>query len=349
MKASSLLFSLTLCFCLNACTKQVAEKCADPANKSSAVDLKGNLFVCGYESNGKHYIAKYWRDGIGVSLTDGTHDAYATGIFVVNNDVYVSGYERNDAAHEVAKYWRNGTAVILSNQTKNNYATGIVVQNNNVYVSGYEDGSLHTAKYWLSGNEILLNTGVSYSEANSIFVDGDDVYVGGTAASALSSFIYAAYWKNGVLSFLPTAENSYLYSIFVKDNNIFTAGYLDPGIAAYWKNNNKTELTGFVAGSQHSESFSVFADGKNIYVAGMEFVSGFYRATCWKNNNPLVLAATQEYSAATSVVVKNTDVFTAGILDHYPAKAACYWHNADLVLLTDGFHDAGATQIFVTP
>jgi len=45
--------------------------------------MDGDVYVAGYEDNGSVSVAKYWKNGHAVSLTDGTKNAHAESIVVV--------------------------------------------------------------------------------------------------------------------------------------------------------------------------------------------------------------------------------------------------------------------------
>ncbi len=168
-------------------------------------------------------MAKYWKNGQPVSLTNGSRQAYAHSIAVVGNDIYVAGSESNGSGH-VAKYWKNGQAFSLSNGSRPfASATSIAVVGNDVYVAGREGddvgrvgGSGSVAKYWKNRQEISLTNGngTNYAYAPSISVYGSDVYVAGFEGASSDKFV-AKYWKNGQAVSLTGANGALAQSILV--------------------------------------------------------------------------------------------------------------------------------------
>ena len=143
-----------------------------------------NVYVAGTEGP----VAKYWKNGNPVNLTNGpiysygTIDAEATSLYVSGNDVYLAGGEHgrvtlsgNSSYISIAKYWKNGNPVNLNDNTIRAGATSIFVSGNDVYVAGWvlrrnSNGPVDIARYWKNGNPVDLTDGTAFASANSIFV-----------------------------------------------------------------------------------------------------------------------------------------------------------------------------------
>ena len=92
-------------------------------------------------------VARWWKNGTEMPVSDDVHFSSAEAIQVVGNDVYIVGYEGNSASKSIAKYWKNGNPVNIADGTANVSLSGISVNGQDVYVVG---NSLHT-----NGNTVL--------------------------------------------------------------------------------------------------------------------------------------------------------------------------------------------------
>src|SRR5687767_14783031 len=118
---------------IHSCQKEIT---GEPDNTPTGSEV--DVYVAGLENNGAGVrVAKYWKNGQAVSLSDSTNDAVAYSIAVVGSDVYVAGAE-GCPANTVAKYWKNGQAVSLTNGTNDAVAFSIAVMGSDVYVAGGE-------------------------------------------------------------------------------------------------------------------------------------------------------------------------------------------------------------------
>ncbi len=160
-------------------------------------------------------VAKYWKNGVPVELTDGTQEAGALSMFVSGSDVYAGGFAcRAFPSSCSATYWKNGAPVALST-VNGTLATSIIVSGSNVYALGAQLGA--GMLLWKNGTPVTLG-GSEYTEANQVVVSGQDVYVAGARKAQQGAAIQATYWKNGVPVELPVGPDtaqSYATSIAV--------------------------------------------------------------------------------------------------------------------------------------
>ncbi len=291
---------------------------------AQSVFVDGNdIYVAGWEGEfPNNTIATYWKNGNPIHLSDGTTSTYAKSIFVLEGDVYVTGFE--DGSKIMARCWKNGVLMPISSPgTIHSIAVSSFVSGSDVYIVGwvFDLSSTTVAAYWKNGNLVRLTDGTSDCMAESIFVSGDDVYVAGTINFPLSRS-------------LPT--------------EIFTAG--TQGIATYWKNGKPITL------STSGRAQSIFVNGNDVYVSGsVESANGVAGtplgstlvdlAIYWKNSVAVNLENEASSNASSIVVTKNGDVYTAGWIDHQ----AVYWRNEMPTHFPIPFQDQGFLySIFLT-
>lgn len=323
-----------------------------------------DVYVAGYEikSTGKN-VAKYWKNGTAVTLTDGSRDAVANAVFVVGNDVYVAGYQdKAGSILNIATYWKNGVAYSLSiTGTGGTFdaAKSIFVSGSDVYAAGIERATTgnDVAKYWKNGTPVNLTDGTKDANAECVFVNGNDVYVSGSEnkTGISSSAGIAKYWKNGVaVNLTDGSTDANAAAIVVIGNDVYVAGTVNDATgyakAVYWKNGNIVSLSG---GSQNSYGNSLFTNGADVYVGGKNGNAAI-QSGYWKND----LASFSGFAPASTypggeeilggIAVNGSDIYAAGSFHNGSTRQAVQWKNGVVQNLgTLGFH-SGASGIFLT-
>ncbi len=327
---------------------------------TTAAPVTTNVYVGGYETNGAHYVAKYWKNGVAVNLTDGSYNAQVSSLFIAGTDVYAAGLEVNAAGKNVAKYWKNGVAVNLTDGTASAGISSIVVSGNDVYAAGYATnvgGTQSFARYWKNGTAVTLTDGTHQAEIRSIVVVGTDVYAGGYEVNG-SGYYAAKYWKNGIPVILSSVnKTASVLAMLVSGTDVYTAGYENAfsgvtvpinGVARYWKN---TALT--VVGStttQNSTGSALAVAGNDIYVTGFEKPGAFTSAVYWKNGVAVNLTDGTRASTSGAIAVVGSDVYVGGYEQNASnVSVAKYWKNGTAVNLSDGTKTATVTSMVVIP
>jgi hypothetical protein len=186
------------------------------ANAKAVAVYAGDFYAAGYEVETKLVapgatfttnVAKVWKNGVALSLTDGTRLAIARGIAVVGADVYVAGYESADTANFLPTVWKNGVPQRLGDGVYGAIATDVALSGADVLVSGgAHDGFVDQARMWRNGVPTDLTYAtrdgwVQQAFAEAIAVEGPDVYAAGYSGGR------AMLWTNGAPTFLTDGRN----------------------------------------------------------------------------------------------------------------------------------------------
>lgn len=188
---------------------------ADPANyyNSSAWNIAvsgSDVYVCGGIdlNDGGGQKAVYWKNGVLHALTESSDFAWATKIYVQNNDVYVL-YDQITTGTTIMQshYWKNGADVQLPTDLDGSYAWDMQINGNDAYIVGNTSHQVsasvvhNEAVIWKNNVAHTLFDGGNSENgyAYAVTVSGSNVYIAGQAGAD------QGYWKNGVVVKIPGA------------------------------------------------------------------------------------------------------------------------------------------------
>ncbi|MDR3047890.1 MAG: T9SS type A sorting domain-containing protein [Bacteroidales bacterium] len=264
---------------------------------------------------------------------EGAANTEATGIFVHNDDVYVSGTQN-------APYW--GGALVWKNESVDTLsmdalAHGIYVSTSgNVYVVGDKVyGTIYNdrAKLWKNGEDLYdLPNGY----AMSVFIDEsnneEDAYFGGLFGTG------AVVWKNGVRynRMLYGQYESSVRSVFFDHGHVYAGGYaetpafnLPVPIGKVWKNGDEIYSFGDANYPVYVHTVCVF--GNDVYAGGNQIWYGsLTQAKVWKNGEELYsydppINNDVPFASITKIVVLEDNVYAAG----YVGPNGKVWKNGE--------------------
>lgn len=236
------------------------------ASEARALFVSGpDVYVAGrYRKNGGKWIACVWKNGKITDVTDGSNEARLYDIYVLGNDIYLTGYEINDDIGTRGEYWKNGTRYLLENKNDENIVPRqMFVVGDDVHVigTGY-GGDSQKVLYWKNGVQFIFpHKPVSLNYGLAIAISGNNVYVGGTADHQ------PTVWRNanslGWNINPDPSVDAELSDMKILKGNIFAAGWKkgdsNSRIMWIWKNGQQYFISG--AGGHYTPT-SLFVVGR---------------------------------------------------------------------------------------
>ncbi len=296
-------------------------------NPNEDVYVAGGMRVSGMTR------ATYWKNGVPITLNEGTRASMANDIFIKGSDIYVVGYVKNEQYEEMPALWINGAESLLNIRGASGMAYSVFVADK-IYIGGYESNGPVTARLWVSGNSEYvtpLNEGIA--EIRSIYVDQNKVYLAGYEYEGNNKI--AKYWIYDSQGSNPFEEftldqqqgqvnDNVANSIVVKNNKIYIAGRDDKG-AVLWTNNVPTRL---YPDDPKSLGQSIFIKNNDIYVAGISGDQPTNMAWYWKNGELTNLSRGDgDLEFANSIAVGEENIYVVGSLRNSAVEWATLWTN----------------------
>lgn len=318
-----------------------------------------DVFVAGYENNNANPVAKYWKNGKAVSVSQ--NESALNAICVNDNGVYVAGWERINNL-QLANFWKNGTKTTLGIDASAVYA--MAVNGTEVYTGGFEIiNGFDLPRYWHNSTGTTVNVKDPIISSNvlgngacyGVYCDNNNVYAVGYYRNSQGRF---SPWEttNGEVPAETVPNNDkhcFANGVFVSGTDKYVAGTQNNpttglAMATIWKNGNYTLLTD--GDNSIGVARAVVVVGNDVYVAGYEQENYFSGggptlAKYWKNGVPVKLSTVN--SNAIAIAVFDNDVYVTGWENNGTKDVVKYWKNGTAVSLTDGTYASAGNAIIL--
>jgi hypothetical protein len=304
------------------------------------------VYIAGYTNN----TLCYWKNEERTSLQEYSDENYSRvgSIFILKNDIYISGYSGKDIKVEPF-YWKNNNKqYLVVDKEYGASARGIFVDSSDIYVVGKEKG--YGPVYW-KNNKIIKLPIDDWGNANSIFVSEKDVYIAGYNEYYTEKYnlIYTpCYWKNDQRIDLTKPLYNYegmAYSIFVLNDDVYVSGVVSDkyyDIPCYWKNGIRTDLPN---PSKRSCTFGIVTNNNSVYVVGYTEEDGIIIPCYWKDSQKVVLSNINGGMALSISLYKDSVYISGYIKNEKNIEIPCYWKNGQRI---DVGTNGRCESIFVT-
>ena len=142
----------------------------------TGISVYGNdIYTCGFTENQIGPVAKYWKNGIEVNLSNSNNITNAFAIVASGANIHVAGIEFDPVTSRFTpKYWKNGIEYNLDAGGNSALARDIAISGEDVYVVGIEYvNQVDKAVVWKNG----VKNNLKGNDALSVAVHNNNVYV----------------------------------------------------------------------------------------------------------------------------------------------------------------------------
>jgi hypothetical protein len=184
----------------------------DEVTVLSTGDATGEAFAVALSGNDVYVggyegnQARLWKNGNIIELPN-SQNYRIKSIAVAGADVYALG-ECNCWEGAKVRYWKNGITTDVSGESEIAFGYSLALSGTDVYIAGadFADNKWR-AKVWKNGVGTVLTPAGIVGWARDVVVDGSTVYVAGEQLSSNTIFSYAMLWTDGVPSKLGTRRS----------------------------------------------------------------------------------------------------------------------------------------------